>query len=268
METKMKTILVTGSSDGIGLATARQLAALGHRVVVHARSEDKARQAARALGGDSPPVWGDLSQMVQVGEIARQTAERVEHLDVLINNAGTVQQERRVTSDGFEMTMAVNHFAHMLLTVRLQTLLASSAEPRVITVSSNAHLSGKLDADDLALSHRWSPTAAYAASKLANVLFAAELPHRPAFERFVSLSLHPGVIRTKLLAAGWGAGGAPVGEGARTSVFCATAPDLQQYNGAFFVHEAPARASPLVRDTGFRRRFWERSVSLLRPWLS
>jgi NAD(P)-dependent dehydrogenase (short-subunit alcohol dehydrogenase family) len=263
-----KTVLVTGSSDGIGQATARQLADSGYHVIVHARDEEKARRAARALGGDVLSVWGDLSQMAQVVDIERQVTEHVESLDALINNAGTVQRERTVTADGFEATMAINHFAHMLLTLLLHGTLARSAEPRVVTVSSGMHKWGDLDLDDLALSRNWSPTAAYAASKLANVLFAAELARRSGFDRFLSVSLHPGVIRTKLLAASGGGGGSSVDEGARTSVFCVTTPDLQKHNGAFFVNAAPSLANPLVQDAGFRRRFWDRSLALLKPWLS
>lgn len=192
----MKTVLITGASDGIGEATARALLARRYRVIAHARSEEKANRTAQTLGGDTLSVWGDLSRMAQVVELARQTAERVESLDALVNNAGTIQRERSVTADGFEMTMAINHFAHMLLTLRLQEVLARSAEPRVVTVSSGvvtvssgAHRMGQLELDDLALSQRWSPTAAYAASKLANTLFAAELAHQPGFEQFISVSV-------------------------------------------------------------------------------
>lgn len=265
----MKTVLVTGASDGIGQATARELTARGYRVIVHARSEEKAEHAAQALGGDTLSVWGDLSRMAQVVELAGQTAERVQSLDALVNNAGTIQRARKVTADGFEMTMAINYFAHMLLTLRLQELLARSAEPRVVTVSSGTHRSGALDLDDLALAQNWSSTSAYGASKLANVLFAAELPHQPGFEPFISVSVHPGVIRTKLLATGWGGGGgASVDEGARASVFCVTTPDLHKYNGAFLSGQSPTRAHALANDTHFRGQFWERSLALLKPWLA
>src|SRR5581483_9059343 len=142
-----------------------------------------------------------------------------------LNNAGVFMQHRELSPEGFEMTMAVNHFAHFVLTHRLLPLLRRG---RVVNVSSMAHLRGHLDLKDLTLSRGWDGYGAYATSKLANVLFTVELAKRGA----TAFALHPGVIHTKMLTTGFGAGGADVKTGAVTSVYCATEQGLP--NGAYF----------------------------------
>src|SRR5581483_5960687 len=175
--------LVTGASDGIGKQTALELSRRGIRVLVHGRSEARAAQAVKDLQaanrqGDFQPVWGDFASMKDVEAMAARVLEAEKALDVLINNAGIFAKRREVTADGFELTMAVNHFAHVLLTHRLMPLLKAAAQGRVVNVSSGVHQSGRVDLDDLALSRGWSGTGAYASSKLANVLFTAELARR------------------------------------------------------------------------------------------
>lgn len=259
--------LITGANDGIGLETAKQLAALGWRVLVHARSEAKAAKAASAVGKSAEPVWADLADLEQVVAMAGQVAKLIASLDVLVNNAGVYESERSLTKDGFERTMGVNHFSHMLLTLKLQPLLAKAKQARVITVSSVAHQGGGLDLDDLNMERGWSAYGAYAASKLANVLFARELARRPGFGGMLSFSLHPGVIATKLLHKGFGPGGAPLAGGAKTSVYCATAPGLESQQGGYFSDSAPVAAHAQASNAHFCMEFFERSLKDLRPWL-
>jgi NAD(P)-dependent dehydrogenase (short-subunit alcohol dehydrogenase family) len=258
----MKTILVTGANDGIGKETARQLLKLGHTVLVHARSEGKARSAVAELG-KAIAVWGDLSEMAQVLALASQVSNVAPVLDVLINNAGVYEDRRSLTKDGFETTMAINHFSHMLLTLKL----LPSIKERVISVASGVHYGADLDLEDLTISKRWSPYGSYSASKLANVLFAAELALRPEAKGRLSFSLHPGVISTKLLHKGFGMGGASLESGAKTSVYCATESGLEQNNGGYFSNSSATKPNALAFDDGFRKRFWEKSLALLKPWL-
>jgi NAD(P)-dependent dehydrogenase (short-subunit alcohol dehydrogenase family) len=266
MMPESKTILVTGANDGIGKETAKQLAALGHRLLVHARGEAKATQAAKALGLQSVPVWGDLSDMGQVLKLAAQAQSLAPKLDVLINNAGVYQDRRELTKDGFESTMGINHFSHMLLTLKLLPQLKAASAPRVVTVASGVHLGANLDLDDLGISRSWSPYGSYSTSKLANALFAAELAAQQG-NWLLSFSLHPGVISTKLLHKGFGSGGASLESGAKTSVYCATRDGLDKYNGGYFSNSAPAAANSKVQDTKYRKEFWDKSLGLLKPWL-
>ena len=137
----MKSALVTGATDGIGRETARQLLKLGLHVLVHGRSESKATAAASALNAVSgsanvTPVWADFSRMREVVNMAEQVNALIPQLDILINNAGVYEKERRMSEDGFEMTMAVNHFASFLLTRRLLAAIVSAPRGRIVTVSS------------------------------------------------------------------------------------------------------------------------------------
>jgi NAD(P)-dependent dehydrogenase (short-subunit alcohol dehydrogenase family) len=181
----------------------------------------------------------------------------VKELDVLINNAGVFMKERVLTADGFEMTMAVNHFGHFVLTHRLLPVLTQ----RVVHVSSMAHARGGLDLNDLTLQRGFEGYTAYSMSKLANVLFSNELARRQT--KVTSNSLHPGVINTKLLQVGFGMlSGASLNTGAVTSVYCATSPELSTVTGAYFSDARRAQPSHAARDEELQRNFYELSCKL------
>ena len=233
----MGIILITGATDGIGLETAQQLAKLGHELVLHGRSEAKAARARDAVLEQSPAVTihaahADLADLAEVVRMANSLNALLPRLDVLLNNAGVYMAERKASRDGFEMTLAVNHLAHFLLTALLLPLLKKSAEPRVVTVSSVAHMSGRIDFGNLNSERHFDGYAAYANSKLANALFAAELARREPW--LTSNSLHPGVIDTKLLHAGFDIEGDSVRSGAKTSVYLATSPEVKNLSGKYF----------------------------------
>ncbi len=268
----MKTALVTGATDGIGRETARQLGALGWRVIVHGRSERKARITAETLAHDAPkgsfePAWADLSRMQEVAGLARQVIALAPSLDVLVNNAGVSVGERTVTEDGFELTMAVNHFAHYLLTRHLLAAVCSVPGGRVVTVSSMTHSSGRIDVDDLALSRDFDGYRAYASSKLANILFTVALAKRIADQRATANCCHPGVISTKLLHSRFGMGGAPVDRGARTSVYLASAPEAAGVTGKYFDNCREATPSLTARDAQLAESLWDASERLVRAHL-
>jgi NAD(P)-dependent dehydrogenase (short-subunit alcohol dehydrogenase family) len=257
----LQTFLVTGATDGIGRETARQLVAKDRRVLVHGRTEAKATQAAHALGGE--PVWGDLANMAEVVALAKQVNAAAPVLDVLINNAGVYEKARHVTPDGLERAMAVNHFAVFLLT----RLLLPTIKQRIVTVASMTHASGHLDLADLTFAHSYSGYAAYSASKLANVLFTLELARRIKHTSVTANCLHPGVIATKLLHANFG-GGASVESGARTSVYLATASEVAQVSGAYFVDCRRATPSASARDARLAAALWETTERTLAPYLA
>ena len=166
----MKTILITGATAGIGRENARQLLAQGHRMLLHGSTHERAQQTINTLNAATAlPVWGDLADMHQVLALTDQVRQHTPVLDVLLHNAGVYEHQRHLTPDGFERTMAVNHFAPFLLTQALLDLVQASPQGRVITVSSIAHQSGRLDVNDLTFARHFDGYAAYAASKLANI---------------------------------------------------------------------------------------------------
>src|ERR1700676_5293299 len=200
-----ESVLCTGGTGGIGKATAIGLAALGARVGITGR--DPARTEAAAAGiratPGSPAVdafAADLSVQAGVRRLAVQVLDTYPRLDVLVNNAGGFWAHRHVTADGLEHTFAVNHLAPFLLTRLLLDRLKASAPARIVTVSSGAHTTGKIDFGDLQGERRYSGQRAYSQSKLANVMFTYELARRLDGTGVTAAVLHPGVVRTGFAA--------------------------------------------------------------------
>ncbi len=268
----LKTALVTGATDGIGFETARQLAAEGLRVLVHGRNADKAGAAAQRIARGTPnatvePVAADLARMAEVVALARTVEAKAPALDVLINNAGVYMDVRRLTPDGLETTMAVNHFAPFLLTHHLLAALKRVPQGRVVTVSSMAHASGEIEVNDLSLGRNYTGYGAYSTSKLANILFTVALARRLTGTRVTANALHPGVISTKLLRAGFGMGGGSVERGARTSVYLAISPEAEGVTGKYFADGQAATPSRRARDDRLAEVLWEASERALAAWL-
>ena len=267
----MKTILVTGATDGIGLETALELASSGHAVVLHRRNAEKVQRTRDAILRAAPDVvlhtaHADFADLAAVALMAQDLAARLPRLDVLVNNAGVYMTERRVSKDGFEVTLAVNYLAHFLLTMLLLPLLKKSSDPRAVTVSSIAHARGSVDFYNLNGERHFDAYHAYANSKLADTLFANELARREPW--LASNSLHPGVIDTKLLHAGFDAKGDSVAVGACTSVYLATSPDVKGITGKYFDKCAAVQLAPLAEDRRLAQQLWEWSESAVRPFCS
>jgi NAD(P)-dependent dehydrogenase (short-subunit alcohol dehydrogenase family) len=279
-------VLVTGATDGIGRATAVELARGGATVLVHGRDERRGSEvadAAAAAGtGSARLLTGDLSSLAEARRLADRVREEVGRLDVLVNNAGVARRgrDRQLTADGFELTFAVNHLAHFLLTVELLDLLRASAAEgvgerppdglgrgRVVTVSSELHASGRLDFDNLQGERRYDGTDAYARSKLANVLFTRALARRTAGSGVTANALHPGVVHTKLLRDGWGSsGGTTIERGAETSVYLAASPEVAGVTGGYFVSRQKREPAPAAQDDAVAERLWAESERLVAPW--
>ena len=268
----MKTVLVTGSTDGIGLETARQLLSRGMHVLVHGRNENKAKHSAADLANHAPgaritPVWGDFSRMSEVVALATQVNAVAPVLDVLINNAGTYVSRRTITDDGFELTMAVNHFAPYLLTRLIGPVVSNAPAGRIVNVSSMAHQSGEIDLDDITFEHGFDGYGAYAASKLANILFTRVLASRLVNSGVTANCLHPGVIDTKLLHAGFDIKGASVQSGAETSVYLATSEKVANVSGKYFVNCRETAPSRAARNERLAESLWTVSEQLLSRFL-
>ena len=260
--------LVTGSTDGIGRATARALAAAGMKVIVHGRNKPKvdatlAELKAELPGAELEGVSFDLGSMTAVRKGAGQILERVPELHVLVNNAGIFASERTL-AEGIELTFAVNYLAPFLLTELLGPRLEASAahaRSRVINVSSIAHTRGRIHFDDLTLEKAWTGYAAYAQSKLAQVMHAVSLADQR--EALVSYALHPGVIATKLLRQGFGPiAGAPIETGARSAIRLASEYTVNEESGTYFSDGVATPPATTALDESMRQRLWELSAKL------
>jgi NAD(P)-dependent dehydrogenase (short-subunit alcohol dehydrogenase family) len=265
--------LVTGSTDGIGRQTARQLAAAGMTVIVHGRSKPKVDAALAALRDELPGatfqgVSFDVGTLAGVRRGAAQVLEVAPTLHVLVNNAGIFASERILNSDGVETTFAVNYLGPFLLTELLGPRLTESVEEagpasRVINVSSVAHSRGRIHFDDLQLSSSWTGYAAYAQSKLAQVMHAMTLADRHEPSKLLAYSLHPGVVATKLLRQGFGPiAGLTTEAGANTSVRLASGITEDEPSGSYYSDGVATPPSSAARDAAARQQLWDVSIQL------
>ena len=273
-----RTVLVTGGSGGIGRATALGLAAMGAHLAItgrdRGRTDDAAREIRAAGGGQADVFVADLSSQSQVRRLAGEVLQRLSRIDVLVNNAGGYWNTRHVTADGLERTFALNHLAPFLLTSLLLDRLKHSAPARVVTVSSNVQATGRIDFDDLQGERSYSGARAYNQSKLANVLFTYELARKLLGTLVTANALHPGVVRTAFGAEDPGSVQrlftpfmrpfmkAP-GRGAATSIYLASAPDLEQVTGRYFARSKPRRSSKRSYDQAAAARLWQVSADLV-----
>ncbi len=286
-----KTALVTGATNGIGLAIAHGLAEQGANVVVVGRDPDKCRGVVAALPriGPGQSHWhhaADLSSMRQVDALARKVSAEQARLDVLVNNAGAWFSTRQVSEEGIEMTWALNHLQYFRLTQGLLQLLKDTArqhgEARIISQSSGAHHEGQMRWDDLQFTRDWEGAgrgsvgagwAVYSQSKLANVLFTLALARRLQGTGVTANAVHPGVVVTGFsqnngllyrLAA-------PIrrmrnqktpADGAAPAIHVASAPAMKGVSGKYFAPpnvEEPVSAA--ARDAAAQERLWEVSAA-------
>ena len=241
----MPTILVTGSTDGLGREVARELAARGADVLVHGRDPGRVEAAGRDVGAAGLHV-ADFAVLDEV----RRLASELDGVDVLVNNAGVIVPERVLTVDGNELTFQVNHLAHFLLTLEL-------LPPRVVNVASIGQRPP--DLDDLALERGYEAYDAYARSKLAQVMFSFELAERRP--DLIVNALHPATLMdTKMVRERLGAPRSTVAEGVEATVRVV---ELEGVSGRYFDGLEESRANPLAYDAAARRRLWELSEELV-----
>ena len=270
-----KTCILTGANTGIGKATALGLAKMGATVVMVCRSLERGEAAMaeikRGSGNDSVSLLlADLSSRAAIHRLAADFKAKYPNLHVLINNAGIIPKKRTVAEDGLETQFAVNHVAYFLLTNLLLDQLKASAPSRIINVSSQVHNGASIDFDDLQSERSYSPTRVYGWTKLANVLFTYELAHRLEGTRVTVNCLHPGTVATNMLADYMPGGlrfmakmiGVSSEEGARTSLFLATSPEVEGVSGKYFVNQGAVHSSKASYDKTAARRLWQVSAEL------
>jgi NAD(P)-dependent dehydrogenase (short-subunit alcohol dehydrogenase family) len=262
-----KVVLVTGGTSGIGRVTARELARRGAQVVVVGRDPAKLDAVRREDGVEI--IHADLQLIVGQRAAAGEFLRRYRRLDVLVNNAGAIFGERRLTSEGLERTFALNHLGYFTITSLLLDRLRETAPSRVVTVSSEASRGGRLDFDDLQMQRRYLGIRQYCNTKLMNLLFAFELAQRLAGSGVTSNAVHPGAVASGFGMSGAGWYGALtrlarpflIGEekGARTQIRVASDPALAAVTGRYFVRQREAKPPRAALDAAAARRLWEES---------
>jgi len=275
---KDKVCLVTGATAGIGKVTAQALAEQGAKVIIVSRSKEKCSSTVSELkqttgNKDIEFIASDLSSQKEIYNLAQEFKKKFSHLDILVNNAGAVFTSKELSPDGIEMTLALNHLNYFLLTNLLIDLLKASLAARVVNVSSMAHERGQINFDDLQGERRYSGWGAYCQSKLANVLFTYELARRFVGTKITANALHPGVVGTNFGANNKGIMALFVRlylklfsisdkEGAETSIYLASSPEVENITGQYFVKKKPRISAPISHDKSIALRLWQVSMDL------
>ena len=274
-----KVVLVTGATSGIGLEASVKLARMGADLLMVGRDAKKTESAvaevkARSGSAKVTALNCDFASQQQIRRLADEVKKIRPRLDVLVNNAGTVSDVRRVTEDGIELTFAVDHLGYFLLTSLLLDLLQKSAPARVVSVASVAHRQGTMDFADLGFASGYQIMRAYARAKLANVLFTRELAKRLDGKGVTVNCLHPGAVATNIWAkAPWWAKPALAiaklfmidsEKGGDRIVWLATSPDVEGKTGGYYERDALVRPSRLASDDAVATRLWDESRKLVK----
>jgi len=273
-----KICMVTGATSGIGRETALALANKGAHVVIVGRNEKKCIKTVSAIKKISNNaavefICADLSCLMQVRAVAKQFIHSYKQLDVLVNNAGGYFMTRQLSTEGYEMNLALNYLSPFLLTLLLVDELKASDQGRIINVSSQAHERGEINFDDLQREHNFVGYEAYAQSKLAILLFTYELARRIQKTHVTVNALHPGLVashfgrnnglirfyvrrllkRTEITAK----------EGAKTSVYLASSITVDQCTGGYYINEALTDSSPASYDLSAASSLWRLTKELV-----
>ncbi|MGD9684566.1 MAG: SDR family oxidoreductase [Candidatus Obscuribacterales bacterium] len=277
-KSKERVCLITGATSGIGRAAARELASPGWRLIVVGRDGERCRETVAEIENAAPEGSvveyriADLSSLQDVLRLARELHRDLDRIDVLVNNAGAIFTTDRKSPDGIEMTWALNHFGYFWLTGELLPLLEKGDSPRIVNVSSRAHVRGRIKDRQGIIEKRNDPFFTYSNTKLANIWFTRALSLRLADRGITVNSLHPGVVATRF-GRGCGPGslvlrafatvfGVSAGKGAETVVYLASSPEVASVSGAYFVNCREVEPSALARDDAMAERLFDVSEEL------
>ena len=271
-----KQLVITGGTSGIGHAAVRSLISEGWLVTMLARNQAVADQMIGEFGDNLSFISCDLTDLTSVKKVASEIKMKLGHIDVLMNNAGGIVMERKTSKDGFEMSFALNHLGHFMLTTELLDLLISS-NSRIINVSSAAHRLGKINFEDLQWEKRtYNSWKAYGDGKLANIYFTKELHSRFRSSGITAYSCHPGVVRTGfgteskgmfnlLLKAAQPFMISPE-KGAETQLYLATIDGIEKHSGRYFDKRKVASVAPQANELETAAHLWEVSEELVGPF--
>lgn len=272
----IKTTVITGPTSGLGKVTAQELAKKDHALYLLVRNTEKGEELRKELiaqtgNQEIHVIKCDVSDLQSVREAAAELNAKLFNVNVLINNAGAAFQERTLSKDGFEMSFALNHLGHFLLTKSLMPLL-KKGHARIINVSSEAHRSAKPDFDDLQTEKSYAGLKAYGISKLFNIYFTKSLAEKYQQFGVTAYALHPGVVNTNIWDRSKGLLGVIIWlmkpfmitphKGAETIIFLATQPKLEQKSGLYFKKCKVAKTGSNADNAAARNRLWEISEKL------
>jgi len=274
-----KSVVITGATSGIGAVAAEKLATMGARIILIARDPARAEAVMARLRRLGPDVahavyFADLLHLAEMKRAAAEIAAAEPRVDVLINNAGAIFSDRRLTEDSLERTFALNHMAYFVITEGLRERFTASAPARIVNIASAAHQGARLDFNDLQLERGYRPMNAYRRSKLCNILFTRELARRLQGTGVTANCLHPGFVATRF---GDQAGGnisrfvglaklfaiAPE-KGADTVVYLASSPEVANLTGGYFSRRKQIEPSPAAQDDDDAAELWRVSANIMR----
>ena len=269
MDLKDKTVLITGSTDGVGRVVAERLGASGARVLVHGRDEGRGKavvSVTEASGGKAELLVADLSSLAEVRRFAEAVRAKTTRLDILINNAGVgtggQDSKRQVSADGYELRFAVNYLAGFLLTSELLPLLKASAPARIVNVASAGQQA--IDFGDVMLTHGYSGVRAYCQSKLAQILFTIDLAEQVKGSGVTVNALHPAsYMNTTMVRQAGVTPWSSVDAGADAILNLATSPALDGRSGLYFDGKRESRADAQAYDEKARRQLRTLSLELI-----
>jgi len=276
MSQQSKLVLITGATEGVGKQTAIQLAAKGFNIVMMVRNKAKAEQTKTEILKNSPSatvdyILVDLTSLKQVRAAARQFNDKYARLDVLINNAGLMYPDKKITEDGFELCFETNHLSHFLLTDLVLDKLKQSPQGRIVNLSSEGHKMAKFDPDNFNAEKGYSSIGQYCFTKLCNLYFTYSLADKLKGTNITVNAVHPGVVRSGFgsdLDKGWLKPIFAISrlfmisneQGAHTSVFAASDPSLAKVTGKYFKNSKHTATKGITHNTTNQQILWNYSV--------
>jgi len=276
-----KIILITGATSGIGKEAAKSLAILNYHLVLVGRNEEKTKLVAQEIKNlsNNPQIdylIADLSLLNEVKKLANNFSTKYTHLDVLINNAGGVNQKKTITSEGLELTFALNHLSYFYLTDLLLDSLKNSQSARIVNVSSAAHKTGQVDFANLQGEKSYSSFISYAKSKLENILFTNKLSRFLVGTKITVNALHPGRVNTnfgkqskagliwKILSLFFSFGAITPAEGSKTIAYLASSDEVEGVSGKYFYKNQAIETSEQAKDIQAKDKLWQISLDIIK----
>jgi retinol dehydrogenase 12 len=261
---KDKVVLITGATDGIGKQTAFLLAQNGATLIIHGKNIKKGinlRDEIIKNTNNSNIFYcnGDFTSFEEINKLSDEIHKQFKHIDILINNAGVYENEKIILKNGLEKNFMVNHLSSFLLTLNLLDLLKKKSNTKIINISSMIH-ANSLDFENLNGEKYYSGDSAYSITKLCNILFTYELSDRLKNEKITVNAMHPGVINTKLLRAGWGAMGSLPIEAAKRILYLADSEEVEYISGKYFVNNKSTSSTEISYDKIIRKKLWKISM--------
>ena len=273
-----KSVVITGGTSGIGEAAALELARKGANLALICRSAKRGQDTKQRIESDVGRACvrlfeADFERLSEVRDVSKRLVSELDSIDVLLNNAGVTMLRREETGDGYETTFAVNHLAPFLLTNLLLPKILETPGARIVNTASEAHRFAHFDLDDLQSENRFSSMRVYGGSKLANMLFTTELARRLEGRDVRVWSLHPGAVATRLGANNGGIAKLvlPVlalffktpAQGAETSIYLCSEPQIEAENGTYFSNSKPTKPTRRALSVTEAKRLWAESEELV-----